>query len=109
VSRKQQSGTELELRVEFARRRDEREQRQARSLCAVDSDHCRAGDEWEWFDLVDAPRARTFCFCPAHALAAELTSTGGVFFDAPSGPQIIAKIHELERKRGDDRKAADSV
>lgn len=107
VSRKSETpATELELRVELAKRRDVREQKIARSLCAVDSETCRAGDEWEWFDLVDAPRARTYCFCPAHALAAELATTGGVFFDGLSGPQIVAKIHELEHRRDSERATA---
>ena len=34
----------------------------------------RGGDEWEWFDLTAG--RRTFCFCPGHALAAELCCTG---------------------------------
>lgn len=87
--------TELELRVELARRRDEREQRQARALCAVDSDRCRAGDEWEWFDLSQG--RRTFCFCPAHALAAELCCAGDEHtYPAMSPEHFLTAVRRAE-------------
>jgi hypothetical protein len=100
--------SEVELRVELARRRDDRDQRQARSLCAVDSDHCRAGDEWEWFDLLDAELGSrgakvTYCFCPAHSLAAEALHQESV---RPAAPAVVAMIQELERRRAADKAAA---
>ena len=95
---------ELELRVELARRRDEREQKIARSLCALDSAHCRAGDEWEWFDLSVGQRGRTYCFCPAHSLAAELALVNGSdIYASMSVEQFLDRVRELELERDTHR------
>lgn len=94
------AATELELRVEFARRRDERDQKRARALCAVDSEHCRAGDEWEWFDI--SIPGRTYCFCPAHALAAELLGPPD-YFDACAPVEIIERINACECLRAQQK------
>ena len=92
--------TELEQRVEIARRRDERDQKRARSLCAVDSEHCRAGDEWEWFDI--SVPGRTYCFCPAHALAAELLGSPN-YIDACEPAGIIDRINHCEYLRAQQK------
>jgi len=97
--------TELELRVELAQRRDEREQRQARALCAIDSESCRAGDEWQWFDLTQ--RNRTYCFCPAHALAAEIACVGTEdVYAAMTAEQLIRAIQSVEARRTTDKERA---
>jgi hypothetical protein len=95
--------TELELRVELAERRAERDQRMARSLCAVSSELCRAGDEWEWFDLT---RGRsTFCFCPGHALAAELCCVGdGDIYPSMSPEQFLSAVARAEARAHNERR-----
>ena len=89
--------TELELREKLAARTETEGNRQARRLCAVSSDACRAGDDRDWFEL-EVTGKKTYCFCAAHSLAAELgASLAGRLF----GPEyVIAKIHELEQGHG---------
>ena len=90
--------TELELRARLAARTEAVGNKQARRLCAVSSNACRAGEDRDWFEL-EVTGKRTYCFCAAHSLAAELAASlaGGHLFSAE---HIIGKIHELERGHG---------
>ena len=83
--------TELELRARLAERTETEGNRQARRLCAVSSKACRAGDDHEWFEL-EVIGKRTYCFCAAHALAAEVAAAVGM-----PAEFIISTLHELER------------
>lgn len=89
---------ELELRERFALRAERTSNAQARRLCAVSSKACRMGDPGEWLDLEHG--ARTYCFCAAHALAAELgCSSGGFFHEGATPEETIARIRALESRR----------
>ncbi len=89
---------ELELREKLAARTTAEANDQARRLCAVSSRFCRAGEPEEWFDL-EVVGECTFCFCAAHALAAEL---GAVACGLPAR-YLIGRLLELERQHDKER------
>jgi hypothetical protein len=102
---KSSPATEVDLRVQLAERRAERDQKVARSLCAVSSELCRAGAEWEWFDLTDTRGHQTFCFCPGHALAAELCCAGDEdIYPSMSPAQFLSAVARAEARAHNERR-----
>ena len=90
--------TELELREKLAARTAREADEQARAICAVGSKFCRADEPEDWLELEH--RGRTYNFCGAHALAAEVLAAGGLMYAELEPLQIVARISGLEQQRG---------